>query len=206
MTRTPAGIAADRQVTELVHYTTNKGLYGTLAARAVLSRARLDKDEYLEHIRNPVWPRKDIPWIDYISLSVTSTNDDLFRRSRNHFPDLWWAVLSIDPSIVDDHGVAFTTTNNIYPAVRRDTGTKGFEAMFADEVIGRYGTVHTRHGVGRNQPTDRAAEVLYPRLIPTERMRCVYVGDAEHRRTVLAWCEALGHPDLSVAIRPDVFV
>jgi hypothetical protein len=201
----PYALAQARGVTELLHYTTNRGLYGTIASQAVLSRAQLDEDEYLEHIRNPVWPRKDAPWIDHISLSVTSTNDDLFRRSRRHFRDLWWAVFSIDPSIIDDQGVVFTTTNNIYPAVLRGAGSVGFEAMFADEVVGRFGVIQNRAGLPANQPTDWAAEVLYPQRVSTDRLLSVYVGDAEHRRAVLAWCEALDHPDVDVQIRPDVF-
>src|ERR1700759_5046661 len=87
--------AARRGVAELLHYTTQKGVQGTIASKALLSRAQLDGDEYLAHIREPVWPRKDAQWIDHISLSVTSINDDLFFRSRNHYPHLWWAVLSV---------------------------------------------------------------------------------------------------------------
>lgn len=176
-----------------------------IASHAVLSRARLDKDEYLEHIREAIWPRRDTDWIDYISLSVSSINDDLFFRSRNHYPQLWWAVLSISPKIVDDPDVFFTTTNNIYPSVRRGDGVSGFEAMFADPVIGRFGVVKTRAGLPASQPTDRAAEVLYPKAIPTEHVHAVYVLKSEQKHTVLAWCEALNHGDLCVEIRPDVF-
>jgi hypothetical protein len=202
---TPAADAARIGVTELVHYTTQKGVHGTIASKAILSRARLDKDEYLEHIREPVWPRKDPTWVDHISLSVTSIDDDLFFRSRRHYPHLWWAVMSVSPTILDDDGVVFTTTNNIYPAVRRGQGIRGFRATFADQVVGRYGRIHTRAGLSASQPTDRAAEVLYPARIPTEHLQAVYVTEPDHKYTVLAWCEALDHPDIPVEIRPDVF-
>jgi ssDNA thymidine ADP-ribosyltransferase, DarT len=202
---TPAEEAARRGVTELVHYTTQKGVHGTIASKAILSRARLDKDEYLEHIREPVWPRKDPAWVDHISLSITSINDDLFFRSRVHYPHLWWAVFSLSPGILDDDEVVFTTTNNIYPAVRRGHGIRGFGAMFADPVTGRYGRIHTRAGLPASQPTDRAAEVLYPALISTEHLQAVYVMEPDHKYTVLGWCEALDHPDLAVEIRPDIF-
>jgi hypothetical protein len=118
---------------------------------------------------------------------------------------MWWAVFSVSPAILDDEDVWFTTTNNIFPAVKRGQRIAGFEAMFADPVVGRYGTVYTRAGLPLSQPTDRAAEVLYPKRIPTEYVRHVYVGDTEHRRYVLAWCDALGHPDLDVQLRPDIF-
>ncbi len=197
--------ARRRGVRELVHYTTQKGIHGTIAAKAILSRAQLDKDEYLKHIREPVWPRKDPSWVDHISLSVTSINDDLFFRSHGHFQHLWWTVLSISTAILEGEGVVFTTTNNIFPKVRRGEGVPGFEAMFSDPVYGKHSSVHTRAGVPDCQPTDRAAEVLYPQRISTENVQTVYVLDAEHKRTVLAWCEALDHPELCVEIRPDVF-
>jgi hypothetical protein len=118
---------------------------------------------------------------------------------------MWWAVFSVSPSILDDDHVWFTTTNNIFPAVRRGQGVAGFEAMFADPVEGRYGTMHTRAGLPCSQPTDRAAEVLYPQRISTTNVERVYVSESDHRRLVLAWCEALGHPDLDVELRPDIF-
>jgi hypothetical protein len=201
---TPAEAARRRGVARLVHYTTQKGIHGTIASKAIQSRARLDNEEYLAHIREPVWPRKDPSWVDHISLSVTSINDELFRQSQRHYSHLWWGVLAVDPAILDDADVVFTTTNNIFPKVRRANGVLGFEAMFADPVYGKYSSVHTRAGLPCNQPTDRAAEVLFPQRIATDHVQAVYVLDAEHKRTVLAWCEALDHPDLCVEIRPDI--
>jgi hypothetical protein len=180
-------------------------VHGTIASGAILSRAQLEQEEYLAHIREPVWHRKDQDFIDHISLSVTSINDDLFWRSRSHFPHLWWAVLGVTPAILDDSGVVFTTTNNVFPSVRRGTGVEGFEAMFAEEVVGRYGTVHGRAGVSDPQPTDRAAEVLYPVRIPTDHIEAIYVVEPDHRNLIVSWCEALNHPDLAVEVRPDVF-
>jgi hypothetical protein len=192
-------------VQQLLHYTTQKGIHGTIASKALLSRAQLDQEEYLALIREPVWPRRDAPWIDHISLSVTTINDDLFRRSRSHFPHLWWAVIAVSPAVLDDAGVVFTTTNNIFPSVRRGEGSAGFEAMFADEVVGRYGVVHTRAGLPDAQPTDRAAEVLYPQRIETSRIQAIYVMEPDHKHMILGWCAALDHQDIPVEVRPDVF-
>jgi hypothetical protein len=202
---TPSEAATRRGVRELVHYTTQKGIHGTIASKALLSRAQLDQEEYLAHIREPVWPRKDPEWIDHISLSVTTINDDLFWRSRSHFPHLWWAVIAVSLAVLDDAGVVFTTTNNIYPAVRRGEGSDGFEAMFADEVVGRYGIVHTRAGLPDAQPTDRAAEVLYPQRIETGRIQAIYVMEPDHRNMTLGWCAAHDHQDIPVEVRPDAF-
>jgi hypothetical protein len=192
-------------VQQLLHYTTQKGIHGTIASKALLSRAQLDQEEYLALIREPVWPRRDAPWIDHISLSVSTINDDLFWRSRSHFPHLWWAVIAVSPAVLDDAGVVFTTTNNIYPSVRRGEGADGFEAMFADEVVGRYGVVHTRAGLPDAQPTDRAAEVLYPQRIETDHIQAIYVMEAGHKHMILGWCAALDHQDIPVEVRPDVF-
>jgi hypothetical protein len=163
---TPFEAGQRRGVTELLHYTTQKGVHGTIASAALLSRARLDKDDYLEHIREPVWPRKDPAWVDHISLSVSSINAELFAQSRAHFPHLWWAVFSIDPRIVDDAGVVFTTTNNIFPKVRRGEGVSGFEAMFADPVLGKFSSVHTRAGLSNAQPTTARPKSCTPDASP----------------------------------------
>jgi hypothetical protein len=203
--RSPLDAARRRGVSELLHYTTQKGVHGTIAKGALLSRAQLDGEEYLAHIREPVWPRKDPQWVNHISLSVTSTNALLFAQSRYHYPTLWWAVFAVSPEILDDADVVFTTTNNIFPYVKRDVGVVGFEAMFADPVVGRYATVQTRAGLDTAQPTDRAAEVLYPGRISTNHVQTIYVIEPHHRHVILAWCEAHDHADLAVEVRPDVF-
>lgn len=205
MSASPSEAAARRGVQQLLHYTTQKGIHGTIASKALLSRAQLDQEEYLALIREPVWPRRDAPWIDHISLSVSTINDDLFWRSRSHFPHLWWAVIAISPAVLGDANVVFTTTNNIFPSVKRGEGSAGFEAMFADEVVGRYGVVHTRAGLADARPTDRAAEVLYPQRIETSRIQAIYVMEPDHKHMILGWCAALDHQDIPVEVRPDVF-
>ena len=202
---TVAEAVAGRGVTELLHYTTQKGVLGTIASGAILSRAQLDGEEYLAHIREAVWPRKDPAWIDHISLSMTSINYELFLQSRSHYPELWWAVFSVSSAILEGSDAVFTTTNNIFPSVRRGRGLAGFEAMFAEEVVGKYGAIHTRAGLADNQPSDRAAEVLYPVRIAMDAIQGVYVIEPDHRNMILAWCDAHDRPELSVEVRPDVF-
>jgi hypothetical protein len=205
MSGSPSSAAARRGVPSLLHYTTQKGIHGTIASKALLSRAQLDQEEYLALIREPVWPRRDAPWIDHISLSISTINDLLFRQSRAHFRDLWWAVIAVSPAVLDDAGVAFTTTNNIFPSVRRGEGLDGFEAMFAETVVGRNGVVQTRAGLPDAQPTDRAAEVLYPQRIETSRIQAIYVMEPDHKNLILGWCAALDHDDIPVEVRPDAF-
>ena len=205
MSETPSEAAARRDVRQLLHYTTQKGIHGTIASAALLSRAQLEEEEYLALIREAVWPRRDAPWIDHISLSVTTINDTLFGQSRAHFSHLWWAVIAVSPAVLDDDGVVFTTTNNIFPSVKRGKGTAGFEAMFADEVVGRWGVVRTRGGLpDRSQPT-APPRVLYPQRIETGHIQAIYVMEPDHKNMILGWCAALDHPDIAVEVRPDAF-
>ncbi|HEU0127959.1 MAG TPA: hypothetical protein VFQ48_05060 [Pseudonocardiaceae bacterium] len=41
---------AGRGITEVLHFTTHRGLLGIFAKEAVLSRERLEADKYIEHI------------------------------------------------------------------------------------------------------------------------------------------------------------
>src|SRR3712207_5143140 len=106
--RTPAGAARDRGITQIVHYTSQRGIMGSLRKDLVLSRERVENDDDLAYIFEGVWDRKDPDWIDYISLSISRPNLDLFRRSRNNHPDWWWGVMTFDPAILDHDGVWFT--------------------------------------------------------------------------------------------------
>ena len=165
--------AAKRRISQVVHFTTLNGAIGILASGAVKSRQRLPKDRYLEHVYQPNSAlRKDTVWLDYVNLSISRINDWMFDSSvRWHASeDNPWVVLAFDPELLGDPGVVFATTNNIYPACRRQECLEGFENLFAEQVCGRYNAMHTRHGIPSNWPTDRQAEVLYPAQVP-----CVYL-------------------------------
>ena len=170
--------AAERGITQVVHFTTVRGATGVLAAQAVKSRARLPRDRYLEHVYRPNSAmRKDRGWLDYVNLSVSRINDWMFGSSASWhaLEDNPWVVLVFDPQILGDPGVVFATTNNIYPACRRQEGLAGFEELFATEVLGRYDTIHTRADKQLDWPTDRQAEVLYPGEVPCRYLRRIDV-------------------------------
>ena len=119
--------------------------------------------------------RKDSAWLDYVNLSIERINDWMFETSQRWHAreDNPWVVLSFHPRILGHGGVVFTTTNNIYPKCSRGQGLAGFEAMFANEVIGRYGEVHGRSSKQQAWPTDRQAEVLYPKQLSCEHLLCI---------------------------------
>jgi hypothetical protein len=181
---------------------------GLLRKGALLSRQRVQDDPELAYIFLSVWPVKAHAWVDYVSLSITRINRELYRRAERNLPDRWWAVLSFDPAIMDDDGVFFATTNNAYEEVcRRAPRLDGFRDLFSAEVSwGHYGSVKRRTDrTPCNQPTDIQAEVLYPGSIPMTYVQRIYVTEAEHRRHIRAWCSAFDITEPSIEIRPEVF-
>jgi hypothetical protein len=204
-----AAAARERGITEILHYTTSRGVLGVLASRALKSRQRLPQDKYLEHIWIAACAvRYDTDWLDYVNLSVSDINSALYAIAAGkwHAGEFWWGVLSFSPEILDHEGVHFATTNNRYPAARRGTGVEGFEALFADRVAGRYSGIRVRReGHPTHRPTDPQAEVLYPGELSTEYLQRIYVSDTEARATIRAQCEAVGHRDVVVEVKPIVF-
>lgn len=205
---TPVERARERGVTEILHFTTDKGVLGSLRKQCLLPRSQVSDDPDLAFIFNAVWPVKLPEWIDYISLSVSRINRELFDRAEHNLPGRWWAVMSFGIGILDTPGVVFTTTNNAYDDVcRRGEGVAGFEDMFAERVPwGYYGTTqYRRPDCPANQPTHRQAEVLYPGQLDLDHLQCVYVRSSEQRRMVRAWCSAFDRAPPAVEIRPEVF-
>jgi hypothetical protein len=203
-----AALARERGISEILHYTSQHGVMGSIAKWRVLSRARLEDDEDLAFIFEGVWPRRDPAWVDYISLSVSAINASLYNSSRQNHPEWWWAVLSFELEILDHEGVWFTTTNNVYDDVcRRAQGTDGFEDMFSEAVPwGYWGSVKRRTDrIPDHLTTDRAAEVLYPGQLSLDYLQRIYVPGAQHRRLVHAWCDTYGRTELPVEVNLTVF-
>lgn len=201
--------ARERGITEILHYTTSRGVLGVLASRALKSRHRLPSDDYLEHVWLPVCAvRYDTYWLDYVNLSISDINSALYTIASGkwHATERWWGVLSFTPDVLDHDDVWFSTTNNMYPAVERGQGLEAFQALFADEVAGRYGALSRRgEGFPSERSTDPQAEVLYPGELSTEYLQRIYVSDLVSRRTILAQCETLGHPEVEVVIDDAIF-
>jgi hypothetical protein len=203
-----AACARERGISQVLHYTSNKGMMGLICRGALLSRQRVADDPELAFIFQNIWPVKAPRWVDHISMSISQINLDLFQRSRSNYPQFWWAVLSFTPDILDGDGVWFTTTNNAYEdTCERGQGLEGFEAMFADRIsYGYYGSVaHRAASRSDALATHRAAEVLYPGELTFEHLQAVYVLEAQHRRLIGAWCSAYGYPQMPVEINPDAF-
>ena len=202
-----AAAAEQRGITQVVHFTRVTGAVGILAVKAVKSRARLNKDEYLEHVYQPNAPlRKDPAWLDYVNLSIERINDWMFETSeRWHAAENNpWVVLSFHPRILAHPGVVFTTTNNIYPTCERTEGLVGFCSMFADTIYGRYCLRHDRRDKLTAWPTDRQAEVLYPGELSCDHLQRIGVQREKSLETIDG---ALGGLDTEVPIchAPEIF-
>lgn len=202
-----------REIAEVLHFTTNRGLRGIFALGEVLCRELLAQEDYLEYILtlNCASRAGDADWTRYVNMSISRINDHMFGRSTKwHLEDddLWWVVLSFEPSILADPGVWFTTTNNVYhEVIKRSPGIDGLRAMFAERVPwGYYGSVKRRDvGMPDAYTTDPQAEVLYPGAVSLDRLQAVYVREPGHIDEVKSLQAALGVPCVPVMHRPDVF-
>ncbi len=73
-----------RGITEVLHFTTNRGLLGVLYSSALKSKARLTQDEQLEFILRPnAQVRKDPAWLDFVNLSISAINSTYFQISSD---------------------------------------------------------------------------------------------------------------------------
>ena len=212
-----AEIVRDREITEVLHFTTNAGALGMFAVGNILPRSELPTEKYLEHVYTPnAKVRRDVRWTGHVSLSISRVNTNFFGASRRWHAatDVWWCVVSIAPVVLAHHDVVFCTTNNIYPACERETGPEGLEALFADCVAGIYGRPQRRYqGMPDSWTTDVQAEVLYPGGVSTEFVQRVYVVNDRHADIVASQYDILNQadeiddprPELPVEVRSDVF-
>jgi hypothetical protein len=203
-------IVAQREITEILHFTTNEGLLGVLYSRSLKSRARLPQEKQLEHIYKPnAIFRKDSAWLDYINLSISRINYQFFDVSSNRWHrerDIWWCILSFDPVILSHPGVYFATTNNMYSGVRRGTGVEGLQALFekhilqwGKQIVKRDSQLHSKF------PTCPQAEVLYPGELSTEYLQRIYVVTGGDHDDICGQCAGVCHPDIEVQILPEIF-
>jgi hypothetical protein len=202
-------IIRERNIVEVLHFTRNSGLTGSLHTRCVKSRQRLNKDQELEFIFGPnAILRKDVAWLDYVNLSISEVNSQFFSAARRwHAASAgWWCILSFSAAILTHEGVVFATTNNIYPAVRREIGPSGLQALYANRVAGIYGNVTIRSpNLPLNFTTDEQAEVLYPRELSTEYLQRIYVTTEEDADDVHGQFRGIGHDKVDVVVAPEKF-
>jgi len=211
-------IIDERGIREVLHFTTHRGLVGTLASQALKSRYRLPEDQYLQHILHvnaAVRPEasaffdKSDNWLDYVNLSISEINRRYFEVSERWHAagDVWWSILAFDPAIMTHDNVVFATTNNSYDRCDRASGEKGLEALFLPVVDRKKPTWKAYRGRRAAELTTcEQAEVLYPAAVSTAYLRRVYVREEEHQDQVTGWLEEFGLPGVEVVWSPQKFV
>ncbi|MBK0868313.1 DUF4433 domain-containing protein [Saccharopolyspora sp. HNM0986] len=206
-----ATMAALRGIHEVLHFTTNRGLLGIFATGGVSARDLLYTDDYIEHIYTPNCAErlKDADWTGYVNLSIGRVNTQLFKKSErwHTIDDVYWVVLAFDAELLAHRNVYFATTNNIYPCVKRDTGASGLAALY-DRVIewGYYKTkIERKPTMPTSFPTDPQAEVLYPKQVPLDYLRRIYVREPEHIDWVNSLFPLLQVSRVPVEHKPEVF-
>lgn len=199
-----------RKIVEVVHFTTHKGLLGSLHCGAVKSRKRLPAEVDLEYIYQPnANVRKDLPWLDYVNLSISRINREFFNHScRWHrAEDLWWCILAFDAAIMGHPGVYFATTNNMYTGVVRGKGVTALENLFAPRVIRWGGNIVVRNDeLPESFTTCEQAEVLYPAELSVKYLRRIYVTRDEDADEVHAQLALVGFEGVQVVVAPQWFV
>lgn len=209
-------IVRERGITELLHFTTNKGCLGVLATRALKPRQRLSQEEALEFILqvNAEDRSRDVEWHDFVNLSISRINAHFFRTSdlKHRDKDLWWCILSFRPEILGHPNVYFTTTNNMYSGVKRAVGAEGMQALFEPGIHQYYLSRESRNVTvtrGASLPehltTCEQAEALYPGEVPTEFLQAIYVADEAHLGEVAAQIDVVDHRRIDIILAPDKF-
>jgi ssDNA thymidine ADP-ribosyltransferase, DarT len=205
-----------RGICEILHFTTNRGIVGTLAKKALLSRYRLPQEAYLQHVlrlnaehrqEGMAYFDKSQNWLDYVNLSISEINVRYLKVSKkwHSLEDIWWGILSFSAELITHEGVNFSTTNNSYPSCLRKAGKDGFNALFADEIIRKPGWIVFRGRRPPNLPTCEQAEVLYPKEVPASMLRKIYVEHPEHHDLARGWVREFGFRDIAVVLSTEKF-
>ena len=207
----------EKGISEILHFTTERGLTGCAGTGLVLSRKALNEEQFLSYIASPVSSErkeaqdtfnKDEDWLDYINLSISEINTSYFNVARNWFrgEDRWWCIMAFDPIILTHPKVYFTTTNNIYTSVIRTPGCAGLQSMFVETITRWRGKTVSRNGRQQRLTTCEQAEVLYPNPLDMKFLRSVYVQNQEQAASIHGTLRSFGFLSVNVIICPEKFL
>lgn len=207
----------EKGISEILHFTTERGLTGCAGTGLVLSRKALNEEQFLSYIASPVSSErkeaqdtfnKDEDWLDYINLSISEINTSYFNAARNWFrgEDRWWCIMAFDPIILTHPKVYFTTTNNIYTSVIRTPGCAGLQSLFVETITRWRGKTVSRNGRQQRLTTCEQAEVLYPNPLDMKFLRSVYVQNQEQAASIHGTLRSFGFLSVNVIICPEKFL
>ncbi|MCU6664501.1 DarT ssDNA thymidine ADP-ribosyltransferase family protein [Silvania hatchlandensis] len=210
-------VMVEKGISEVLHFTTERGLTGCAGTGLVLSRKALNEEQYLSYIASPVSSErreaqatfnKDEDWLDYINLSISEINTSYFNAAKNWFrgEDRWWCIMAFDSIILTHPKIYFTTTNNIYTSVIRTPGCVGLQAMFVETITRWRGKTVSRNGRQQRLTTCEQAEVLYPNPLDMKFLRSVYVQNPEQAASIHGTLRSFGFLSVNVIICPEKFI
>ena len=211
-----------RGISEVLHFTTNRGVTGILHKGFLMSRPRLNEEEILRHVPQLNWENRpegsadfdnSEDWIRFVNLSVSAINHRFFRlsRARHNVTGIWWCILGFDPEFMTHEGVYFATTNNGFDACIRDVWKSGIKALFAPKVQRKSSRMHggpwivQRGSRSIELPTCEQAEVLYPDQLDIEHLRKDYVEENEHHDMIAGLLAENGYENIKVLVEPNKF-
>jgi hypothetical protein len=179
-------IISERNISELIHFTPTKNLYGIMEMGEIMSRARLEELD-VEHfdILDYIEFNDEIRYDDknYINLSISSPNTFLFSKFRDKTkddPTIVWCVLKIETKYIYEYDTLFSVTNAASNAAKKQFGISGniemFKQLFANELI--FKTYRGNRKIKRGKikdkyPTDVQAEILVKSSIPISSIKKV---------------------------------
>lgn len=207
-------IILERGISEVLHFTTNRGCLGVLATQFLKARKRLNDDETLSFILkiNAKDRSRDCQWHDYVNLSISRINTQFFKSSgaQHQNEDLWWCILAFRPEVLEHPGVYFTTTNNMYSGVKRELGVDGLNALFSSKIL-QYRSQYKVSEVERKQnlptrfTTCEQAEALYPGELSTDFLQAIYVAKECHEEEVAGQLGVVSHRKVDIIVDPAKF-
>lgn len=207
-------IVREREINEVLHFTTNKGCLGVLATKSLKARKQLNQDQELRYILqlNAKNRDRDAAWHDFVNLSISRINTQFFNSSGavHKGQNFWWCILSFSPIIMGHCGVQFCTTNNMYSGVNRGRGSEGLDALFAPRVVQWHSSKKSRiipreSTLPMSMTTCEQAEVLYPVEISTDYLQEIYVAQDSHADEAAGQMEVVGHRKVKITVKPEMF-
>ena len=198
---------AAKGISRILHFTTTRGLLGSIASWSLKSRQQLPEDKYLEYVYQPnANIRKDAQWLDYVNLSIERINGYFFNICANKWhQDREWCVLAFKPKILLHRGVVFTTTNNMYTDVQRDTGVKGLVLLYSSGIRSAGKLIIRSSKLLPSWPTCPQAEVLYPQELSLNYLDRVFLSTDEQVDDLVAYLDVFNRPSVRYEVDLTVF-
>lgn len=203
-------IIQERNINEIIHFTTNVGLVGIFSQNGILPNSELKDESTLAFIfqqNSETRKEKNKNWLKYCNLSITKPNHEFFSYSKYRWreQDMFWAILSISPDILTHDDVFFTTTNNIYPSCIRGKGVESLELMFSDSIEGKFQKTFTRTPTHQKSwTTCEQAEILYPNKLDIKYIQKIYVENDLEKFSVCAQLYSM-NKKIEVIVKPEIF-